>query len=83
MAALVAPVADERHGLLGFLAQQRHVVRVAAHGLTDDQARATPTCSRLSVGGLVKHVALTERSWMDRVRQKAEPGSAEGYEAGF
>ena len=83
MAALVGPVADEREGLLGFLAQQRHVVRVAAHGLTDDQARATPTCSRLSVGGLVKHVALTERGWVARVSQQPAAGSAAEYEAGF
>jgi hypothetical protein len=36
-------VADEREGLLAYLAQQRSsvcTIRVAAHGLTDDRARA-------------------------------------------
>jgi uncharacterized damage-inducible protein DinB len=79
---MVPPVADEREGLLGYLAQQRHVLRVAAYGLTDEQARATPTCSALSVGGLIKHVASVERDWMDTVRQR--PGtSALEYEANF
>ncbi len=82
MAALVPPVADERAGLLGFLAQQRHVLRVTAHGLTDEQARATPSASALCVGGLIKHAALTERSWIARVGQQPAGGS-DGYEAGF
>src|SRR5262249_22826473 len=48
MPGSVAPVADEREGLLAFLAQQRHVLRISAHGLTDEQARATPVASTLS-----------------------------------
>jgi len=75
-------VADERAGLLGFLAQQRHVLRVTAHGLTDEQARATPSASALSVGGLIKYAALTERNWIARVGQQPAGGS-DGYEAGF
>lgn len=82
MPGMVPPVADEREGLLGYLAQQRHVLRVAAYGLTDEEARATPTCSALSVGGLIKHVASVERDWMDTVQQR--PGtSALEYEANF
>jgi hypothetical protein len=34
-------------------------------GLTDDQAAATPTVSELSLGGLVKHVAATEKHWAE------------------
>ena len=49
----VHPVADEREGLTAYLAQQRAVLRVAAYGLTDEQARAVPTRSALSVGGLI------------------------------
>ena len=82
MPGLVPPVADEREGLLGYLSQQRHVLRVAAHGLTDEQARATPTCSSLSIGGLIKHVASAERHWMDVVQQRAN-GPAKDYEANF
>ena len=66
----VNPVKDEREGLLAFLAQQRYVLRLAAHGLTDEQARVKPTASSLSVGGLIKHVAATERSWMDTLLQR-------------
>jgi uncharacterized damage-inducible protein DinB len=62
----VPPVANEREGLLAFLAQQRYVLTLAAYGLTDEQARMTPSSSQLSVGGLVRHVTATERAWMDR-----------------
>lgn len=73
----VRPIAGEREGLLAFLAQQRYVLRLAAHGLTDEQARLVPTRSTLSVGGLIKHVTSTERSWMDTVLQRERPGSLE------
>jgi hypothetical protein len=69
MAGQVAPLTDERELLLAYVAQQRYVLELTAHGLTDDQARATPTVGGLSVGGLIKHVASMERSWMDTVRQ--------------
>src|SRR5829696_8068972 len=69
MPGQVPPVADEREGLLAYLAQQRDALRFAAYGLTDEQARATPTVSSLSVGGLIKHVANTERGWMNDVLQ--------------
>ena len=72
MAGSVPPVADEREGLLKYLEQQRYVLRVAAHGLTDEQARTTPTDSALSVGGLIKHVASTEDGWLDVVLQKPQ-----------
>jgi uncharacterized damage-inducible protein DinB len=78
----VAPVPDERSGLLAFLAQQRYVVRIAAHGLTDDQARATPTAGSLSIGGIVKHLASVERNWMGTVQQRPR-GSADDYVEGF
>jgi uncharacterized damage-inducible protein DinB len=79
----VRPVTDERDALLSYLAQQRDVLRIAAYGLTDDQARATPTVSALSVGGLIKHVAFVERTWMDTVLERRGEGSAQGYEANF
>jgi uncharacterized damage-inducible protein DinB len=57
-------VADERDGLLTFLAQQRDALRASVLGLTDEQARATPAASGLSLGGLIKHAARTERRWV-------------------
>jgi uncharacterized damage-inducible protein DinB len=81
----VPAVADERQGLLAFLAQQRAAVRTAAHGLTEDQARLTTTASTLSIGGLVKHVAEAEKGWTDRVLggEEADPGDYQAYLASF
>ncbi len=85
MPLMVPPVADERAGLLGFLAQQRDALRIAAHGLTDAQAAATPSASALSIGGLIKHVAGVERYWMVQVvaRREVREVRPEDYEASF
>lgn len=86
MAGNVPPVADEREGLLAYLEQQRHVLRIAAHGLTEEQARAVPTRSSLSVGGLIKHTATTEDGWIDILLQKPSKPMDEAmkeYEAGY
>ena len=72
MPGQVPPVVDEREALLGYLAQQRYGLRLTAFGLTDDQARATPAASALSVGGLIKHVAAMERGWINIVMQRDE-----------
>jgi uncharacterized damage-inducible protein DinB len=63
MPAIVRPVGDERDALLAFLEHERHVLVIAAHGLTDAQAWSTPTASELSVAGLLEHMASTERTW--------------------
>ncbi|GHF89103.1 putative damage-inducible protein DinB [Amycolatopsis bartoniae] len=87
MSTNVRPVRDERDGLLAFLAQQRYVLSLAAHGLTDEQARRVPSRSALSIGGLIKHAARTERGWMDTVLQRRPEGTlqqrAEQYLADF
>jgi hypothetical protein len=75
------PLADERLLLLAYLAQQRDGLRNAAYGLTDAQARVAATPSKLSIGGLVKHAAQTERTWMDLVVQR-DSGEVD-YEGGF
>jgi len=77
---------DERALLLAYVAQQRDGIRYAAYGLTDDQARLTPTAGALSIGGLVKHVAFTEQQWIDMVMQRQRPSGGGGqaaYERGF
>lgn len=51
--------------LLSTLARHRGFLRFAVRGLTDEQARQRPTVSALSLGGLIKHVASTERQWAD------------------
>ncbi len=81
MPGLTPPVADEREGLIGYLRQQRYFIRLAAYGLTEEQARATPTISSLSIGGLIKHVAGVETNWMDLVMQRQPTMSPEeGYD---
>jgi hypothetical protein len=68
-------VTDERDGLLAYLAQQRACLRSAAFGLTDEQARLTPTVSALSIGGLIKHAAWCERGWIvGTTMQQEVPG---------
>ncbi|MFN8021108.1 MAG: DinB family protein [Acidimicrobiales bacterium] len=55
----------ERNDLLETLAMHRALLRRTAEGLTDDQARLTPTVSALSIGGIIKHVAGTEEHWAE------------------
>ncbi len=68
---------------MSYLAQQRLVLRIAAFGLTDEQARATPTASSLSVGGLIKHVAAMERQWITYVLQRPFEADVSAYVQGF
>jgi uncharacterized damage-inducible protein DinB len=67
MPALASPVADERGALREFLAYHQSAFFAVAYGLTDEQARQTPTVSELSIGGLIKHVTGMQRTWMSRV----------------
>ncbi len=53
----------ERADLLASLAKQRHFLRFTTRGLNDEQAGRRTTVSALCLGGLIKHVALTERQW--------------------
>jgi hypothetical protein len=67
MPAIVRSVDDERDALGAFLEHERHVMVVAAHGLTDQEARSTPTASALSIAGLLEHVTSTERTWSSMI----------------
>ena len=75
--------ADEKTLLLNYIAQQRDGIRNAAYGLTDEQARLTPTAGTLSIGGLVKHVASVERHWIDMVLQVTDDRPMEEKTAGY
>lgn len=74
---------DERDLLLAYITQQRDGLRNAAYGLTDEQARLAPTTSSLSVGGLIKHCAEMERSWIDLVLQRRREGGREAQESSY
>jgi uncharacterized damage-inducible protein DinB len=54
----------ERADLLESLARTRHFLRHTTRDLTDEQAAQRTTASELSLGGLLKHVTLTERQWI-------------------
>jgi len=83
MVAQVGPIANEQEGLLGYLAQMRYVVRLTAYGLTDEQLRATPSASELSVGGLIKHCASTEENWLATIRREPQRVDYERYANDF
>lgn len=68
MPGMPPPAADERQTLLNFLAFQQNAFFAVSYGLTDEQARATPSVSALSIGGLIKHATGVQRGWADRVR---------------
>jgi uncharacterized damage-inducible protein DinB len=73
MAAMPPPIADERSGLKEYLAAQQYAFHTVSFGLTDEQARATPSVSALSIGALIKHVTNCQRGWMNRVTAAPDP----------
>lgn len=54
-------VHDEATGLAEYVDTQLEALRASAHGLTEEQARLTPTRSALSVGGIIKHINFVIR----------------------
>jgi len=63
MAGNTQALTGERADLLASLAKHRHFLRLTTRGLTDEQAAQRTTVSELCLGGLIKHVAATERQW--------------------
>ncbi|MGX9789867.1 DinB family protein [Mycobacterium sp. MMS18-G62] len=68
MPGLPPPADGERQTLLEFLRFNQNAFFAVAYGLTDEQARAKPSVSALSIGGLVKHATGVQRAWMERVK---------------
>jgi uncharacterized damage-inducible protein DinB len=64
-ASITGSASGERADILETLRTHRYFLRHTVEGLTDEQARLTPTVSALSLGGLIKHVASTESGWVD------------------
>jgi uncharacterized damage-inducible protein DinB len=61
---------DERGALLAFIEEQRGGIRRALLGLTEEQARLRPSAGELSLGGLLKHVAEVEQTWIARAKHE-------------
>jgi hypothetical protein len=53
----------EQADVLQTLRKHRGFLRFTARDLTDEQASTRSTPSQLCIGGIIKHVTLTERQW--------------------
>ena len=82
MPGLAPPVSDERSALREYLAYHQSAYFAVSYGLTDEQARSTPSVSALSIGGLIKHATGMQRNWMARVAAApdAPPGDGRSFE---
>jgi uncharacterized protein DUF664 len=72
MPGMPPPASGERQTVLEFLRFNQDAFFAVAYGLTDEQARSTPSVSALSIGGLVKHATGVQKGWMDRVEAAPE-----------
>jgi uncharacterized protein DUF664 len=80
-----AALTGERADLLRTLRKHRDFLRFTTRDLTDEQAGLRTTVSELCLGGLVKHVAVVERTWVDFILDgpSAMPDFAAMTEADF
>lgn len=58
---------DERATLLGFLDYQRATFAWKCSGLTDEQLRVSLAPSPMTLGGMMKHLAVVEDWWFTEV----------------
>jgi uncharacterized damage-inducible protein DinB len=71
-----APRADERAQLFAYLDYQRTTLHMKAAGLSAEQLTHRLSSSALTLGGLLKHMALVEDNWFSvflHGNQKASP----------
>jgi uncharacterized damage-inducible protein DinB len=79
----------ERNDLVEALSQHRDLLLRTIRGLTDAQARQTPTVSQLCLGGIIKHVAHVEDGWARFIEEgpaaigPADEAAYEAHAAGF
>jgi uncharacterized damage-inducible protein DinB len=75
---------DEVATLLGFLDYQRATLAWKCSGLDAADLRATTAASTMTLGGILKHMALVEDSWFSRSlhgREYAPPWNAVDWTA--
>ena len=76
--------ADEAATLLGFLDWQRATLAWKCSGLDEAGLRATTAASTMTLGGILKHMALVEHGWFSRAlhdRDYAPPWDAVDWKA--
>ncbi|MGC5258291.1 DinB family protein [Gordonia sp. DT218] len=79
--ALPFTVTGEKEDLLTLLADQRALFKVTVRGITEEQARKRTTVSELTLGGLVKHLALGEQNTLEELRERDETAEFDMTEA--
>lgn len=62
-------VTTEADAAFSFLEQQCTQLKITALGLTDEQARSTPTASPMSISGLLAHAAQVLNGWLQQVKE--------------
>jgi len=75
---------DEKATLLGFLDFHRDTLRMKTAGLDADQLNATLAPSAMTLGGMLKHLALVEHWWFSCVflgREYAAPWDSVDWES--
>jgi uncharacterized damage-inducible protein DinB len=76
--------ADEVATLLGFLDYQRATLAWKCRGVDSSGLQATVAASTMTLGGLLKHMALVEESWFSRSlygRDRLPPWDAVDWKA--
>jgi uncharacterized damage-inducible protein DinB len=76
--------ASETDTLRGYLDYQRATLRTKTYDLSADQLRATLTPSTMTLGGMLKHLALVEQWWFNEVflgNAQLEPWASVDWDA--
>jgi uncharacterized damage-inducible protein DinB len=76
--------ASEADTLLGYLDYQRDTMRRKTYDLTAEQLRATLAPSTMTLGGMLKHLALVETWWFNEVflgNPQIEPWASVDWDA--
>ncbi|MFD9501137.1 DinB family protein [Streptomyces sp. NPDC060035] len=81
-AVVRSAVGGEREVLEAFLDFQRGVVRRKAAGLSDGQARRNLVPSATTIAGLLKHLAIVEHNWFERILTQ-QPSDLPAPDASF
>jgi uncharacterized damage-inducible protein DinB len=71
---------SERGDLVEALRRHRAFLRFTVKDVSDDQARQRTTVSELTLGGLIKHVAATEKTWADFIVDSPAPRPAVNWD---
>jgi uncharacterized damage-inducible protein DinB len=78
------PAGDEVATLRGFLDRQRDLIRRKTEGLTSAELNRPLPPSTMTLGGLLKHLAVVEHSWLTEVflgLELAEPWASVDWDA--